>query len=89
MCSSWPRYSSSARAAASRLAKARGQAGEHGAEASEGLRPERERFAAVQHQAMRWTFLGPAMRNDGFLSALGEVSPAGRARIEEVAPAFC
>lgn len=50
---------------------------------------ERERFIQVQHQAMRWTFLGSAMRNEGFLDALGEVSSAGRARIEQVAPAFC
>jgi hypothetical protein len=38
---------------------------------------------------MRWTFLGSAMRNEGFLDTLGEVSSAGRARIEQVAPAFC
>lgn len=50
---------------------------------------QREQFREVQHQAMRWTFLGSAMRNDGFLDALGQVSPAGRARIEQVAPAFC
>lgn len=50
---------------------------------------QRERFIEVQHQAMRWTFLGSAMRNEGFLDALGEVSSAGRARIEEVAWAFC
>jgi hypothetical protein len=50
---------------------------------------ERETFLQVQHQAMRWTFLGSAMRNEGFLDTLGEVSSAGRARIEQVAPAFC
>lgn len=50
---------------------------------------ERERFRSVQHQAMRWTFLGSALCNKGFLDALGEVSPAGRARIQQVAPAFC
>lgn len=50
---------------------------------------DRAEFARVQHQAQRWTFLGSAMRNDGFLEALGEVSPTGRARIEQVAPAFC
>ncbi len=51
--------------------------------------PERQRFMQVQHQAMRWTFLGSALRNEAFLEALEAVSPAGRARIEEVAPAFC
>ena len=50
---------------------------------------ERERFIQVQHQAMRWTFLGSAMRNEGFLDALGEVSDAGRQRIEEIAWVFC
>jgi hypothetical protein len=50
---------------------------------------ERERFRVQQHQAMRWTFLGSALRNEGFLKAVGEVSPAGRARLETVAPAFC
>lgn len=50
---------------------------------------DRQRFTQTQHQAMRWTFLGSALRNEAFLDALGTVSPAGRARIEEVAPAFC
>ena len=51
--------------------------------------PDRERLTQVQHQAMRWTFLGSALRNPGFLDAIGAVSPNGRARIEQVAPAFC
>lgn len=42
-----------------------------------------------QHQAMRWTFIGSALVNKGFLDALGTVSPAGRAKIEEIAPVFC
>jgi P-aminobenzoate N-oxygenase AurF len=50
---------------------------------------ERALFSRVQHQAMRWTFLGSALRNETFLDALEQVSPRGRARIEEVAPAFC
>ncbi|WP_293676604.1 hypothetical protein [uncultured Phenylobacterium sp.] len=50
---------------------------------------EREQFLARQHQAQRWTFLGSALRNQGFLNALGDVSASGRARIEEVSPAFC
>lgn len=53
---------------------------------SEGQRAE---FIAVQHQAMRWTFLGSAMRNKGFLDAIGSITPAGRERIEQVAPTFC
>jgi hypothetical protein len=50
---------------------------------------DREVFLARQHQAQRWTFLGSALRNQGFLKALGEISPEGRAKIEAVAPAFC
>lgn len=54
------------------------------------LPPEQqEEFMKVQHQAQRWTFLGSAMQNQGFLKALGEVSPEGRAQIEAVTPAFC
>jgi hypothetical protein len=51
--------------------------------------PERRRFTEVQHQALRWTFLGSALRNPTFLDALETVSPRGRARIDEIAPAFC
>ena len=40
-------------------------------------------------RSLRWTFLGSAMRNDGFLNCLGAASPAARARIEQAAPAFC
>ena len=50
---------------------------------------QREAFLAAQHQAMRWTFLGSALVNKGFLEALGQVSPQARSRIEHVAPAFC
>jgi hypothetical protein len=50
---------------------------------------ERQQFSTVQHQAMRWTFLGSALRNETFLDALQTVSPAGRARIDQVASAFC
>jgi hypothetical protein len=45
-------------------------------------------FTPAQHQAMRWTFIGSALRNEGFLKAVGEVTPSGRARLESVAPAF-
>ena len=50
---------------------------------------EREAFIQTQHQAMRWTFIGSALRNDGFLKAVGQATPGGRARLENVAPAFC
>jgi hypothetical protein len=38
---------------------------------------------------MRWTFLGSALVNKGFLDTIGAASDAGRARIEQVAAAFC
>lgn len=50
---------------------------------------ERARFEEVQLQAMRWTFLGSGLVNEGFLTALGAVTPEGRTRIEQAAPAFC
>jgi hypothetical protein len=49
---------------------------------------DREALKEQQHQAMRWTFIGSALVNKGFLDALGTVSPAGRAKIEEIAPVF-
>lgn len=50
---------------------------------------DRDLFVARQHQAQRWTFLGSALSNQGFLKALGEITPEGRAKLEAVAPAFC
>ena len=50
---------------------------------------QRAQFLEVQHQALRWTFLGSAMRNKNFLETMGEISANARKRIEEVAPVFC
>ncbi len=49
---------------------------------------EREEFLAVQHQANRYTFIGSGMAHPRFLETLGKLSPAQRARIEEIAPVF-
>lgn len=49
---------------------------------------DRAEFIRVQHQAQRWTFLGSALTNKAFLEAVGQVTPAGRAQLEQVAPAF-
>src|SRR5215204_1040553 len=49
---------------------------------------EREEFLAVQHQANRYTFIGSGMAHPRFLATLGKLSPAQRARIEEIAPVF-
>ena len=49
---------------------------------------ERERFAAVQHQANRWTYIGSGLTHPRFLETLGRLSPSERARVEQVAPVF-
>jgi hypothetical protein len=49
---------------------------------------EQAEFRAVQLQALRWTFLGSAMTHPTFLATVGEFSPSGRKRLEEMAPAF-
>ena len=50
---------------------------------------EREVFNSVQHQANRYTYIGSGLTHPRFLETLGKLSPAQRARIEEVAPVFC
>jgi hypothetical protein len=50
---------------------------------------QRERFLTVQHQANRWTYLGTGMTHPNFLDTLGRLSPAARAKVEAVSPAFC
>ena len=46
-------------------------------------------FLAVQHQALRRTYLGSGMTHPSFRATLGAISPAARDRIDAVAPAFC
>ena len=50
---------------------------------------QRAEFLVVQHQALRWTFLGSAMRNKNFLAALGELGGTARARVEGASEVFC
>ncbi|HKY05244.1 MAG TPA: hypothetical protein VJQ56_10160, partial [Blastocatellia bacterium] len=50
---------------------------------------EQDRIRKSQQQAVRWTFLGSGMVNENFLGSLERLSPAARARVEQVAPAFC
>jgi hypothetical protein len=50
---------------------------------------DREAFLAVQHQALRRTYLGSGMTHPRFRATVGAVSPAALARIDAVAPAFC
>ena len=50
---------------------------------------EREFLMVQQHQALRWTYLGSGMTHPKFLGVLGNIYPAGRDLIVEVAPNFC
>lgn len=50
---------------------------------------ERARIEASQRQALRWTYLGSGMTHPAFQRTVGELDPALRARLEQVAPAFC
>jgi hypothetical protein len=50
---------------------------------------ERTQFLDLQHQALRWTFLGSAMSNRNFLVALAPLGETARARIGNAGAAFC
>ena len=50
---------------------------------------ERHECRSVQRQAIRWTFLGSGMTHRNFLETLDAVRPGARAKVEEIAPAFC
>jgi hypothetical protein len=50
---------------------------------------ERETFAAVQRQGMRWTYLGSGMTHPKFADSLGELLPAGAERVAKMAEALC
>jgi hypothetical protein len=49
---------------------------------------ERRQFLDVQHQALRWTFLGSAMQNGNFLALLARVSDEMAARVAQAAKSF-
>ncbi len=50
---------------------------------------ERAEFTAIQHQALRWTFLGSGMTHRNFLGTVERLRPAARVHIEAMAPTFC
>jgi hypothetical protein len=50
---------------------------------------ERGDLESIQLQANRWTYLGSGMTHPNFLATLGNLSPAGREKIEGVSEAFC
>ncbi|MCU0727555.1 MAG: hypothetical protein MUE73_17495 [Planctomycetes bacterium] len=50
---------------------------------------ERARFTEVQRQAQRWTFLGSGMTHRNVLATVEYLHAEARAKLEEIAPAFC
>ena len=48
-----------------------------------------EHLVQVQHQALRWTFLGSGMTHPKVLATFGKLGQQWRERLEQVAPAFC
>ena len=50
---------------------------------------EREELIAVQHQGMRWAYLGTGMTHPKVLETLVKLSPTQKRSIDEVAPACC
>jgi hypothetical protein len=51
-------------------------------------RDEQDRFRSIQTQALCWTFLGSGMSHPNFLETVGDLNPAARIQIEELAPVF-
>ncbi|MGD9882492.1 MAG: hypothetical protein AB7F22_31535 [Reyranella sp.] len=47
-----------------------------------------EKIAVVQHQAMRWTYLGSGISHPNFLRSVEALAPAQAARLAEVAGVF-
>jgi len=47
-----------------------------------------ERITSVQHQAMRWTYLGSGISHPNFLRSVQELSPAQATRLAEAAKTF-
>jgi hypothetical protein len=49
---------------------------------------QRRQFLEVQHQALRWTFLGSAMENRNFLAAIASISDEAAARVVQASKSF-
>jgi hypothetical protein len=50
---------------------------------------QRNAITSQQHQALRWTYLGSGMTHENFLETMERVLPGSRAKLTEIAPAFC
>lgn len=46
-------------------------------------------FKKVQLQANRWTYIGSGMNHPNFLATTESLDPEWRAKLEQIAPAFC
>jgi hypothetical protein len=49
---------------------------------------QRAEFLEVQHQALRWTFLGTTLSNPNFLAIMDDLAPDGGRPFREAAPVF-
>lgn len=49
---------------------------------------DRQQYIEVQHQALRWTFLGSAMQNRNFIAVLASVSQEAATRVGQAAKLF-
>ena len=49
---------------------------------------ERRRFLQIQHQALRWTFLGSSLGNRNFLAVLANIRDEAAARVEQASKSF-
>lgn len=50
---------------------------------------EKHRYLGIQHQAMRWTFIGSGMTHPVFAGTLERLNPAAAAKLGRIAPMFC
>jgi hypothetical protein len=49
---------------------------------------EHDMFAAITHQALRWTFIGSGMSHANFLATVDRVHPGAAAQLKAIAPDF-
>ena len=49
---------------------------------------DRAEFSTQQHQAARWAYIGSGMTHPQFRATLDAISPAGRVRVDQLAPTF-
>lgn len=50
---------------------------------------ERRTFLDVQHQALRWTFIGSGMAHEKVQDTFELIQPGAKARLAAIAPGFC